>query len=260
MSDLETIFVYSGKGGVGKTTVSTNLAFANQLNGNDTGLFDADLQGPNVGSLVRDLEENAPHISDGDAVIPGTYSGVNANSMELLLGGDDGVYLSGQYLSGAIQQLLVMPDWRVDQLFIDLPPGTGKVHRNILSQLDGKAVLVTTPHASSLDNLRKGIEMLENFNTDIIGVIENMAYHTCSCCGEKESIFPGSAATKLCEEYDFHQLSKLPINSKIGKIASEGRPFVYEHPNSEAGIRFREIAKEIVDRYGDALTARPTSG
>lgn len=258
MPSQETIFVYSGKGGVGKTTVSTNLAFANQLNGNETGLFDADLQGPNVGSMVQDLEEKAPHISDVDAVVPGAYSGVKANSMELLLGDDDGVYLSGQYLSGAIQQLLVMPKWGVDQLFIDLPPGTGKIHRNILSQLDGKAVLVTTPHSSSLDNLRKGIEMLENFDIDVIGVIENMAYHTCSCCGEKESIFPGAATSQLCEEYNFYQLSELPINSKIGKIASEGRPFVYDYRDSEAGMRFRQAAKEIVDRYDEALTARPT--
>lgn len=258
MTDQDAVFVYSGKGGVGKTTVSTNLAFANHLRGNETGLFDADIQGPNVGSMIRDLEKKAPHITDGDTVVPGTYSGVKANSMELLLGDDDGVYLSGQYLSGAIQQLLVMPEWEVDQLFIDLPPGTGEIHRNILSNLDGKAVLVTTPHASSLDNLRKGIEMLEKFNIDVIGVIENMAYHTCSCCGEKESIFPGVAASQLCEEYDFYQLSELPINSSIGEIASEGRPFVYDYPDSKAGMRFRQAAGEIVDRYNESLTARPT--
>ena len=254
------IFVYSGKGGVGKTTVSVNLAYANMQINNETGLYDADIQGPNIGSMIGGLENSKPEFRNVEEIAPGNYGGVKANSMGLMFENEEDIYFHGKYLEGVFYQTLYKPDWDVKDLFMDLPPGTSEVHREIFDKLDGKTILVSTPQKNSYEDTKKSIEMLKKFDIDILGIVENLAYYRCDNCEEKHNIFPGNTVEKLVKEYDLNKLGSIPILEEFGHQNNKRRPYIVDNRGTETATKFRDISKKINSIYEDVKNIRPTSG
>lgn len=251
-----TIFVYGGKGGVGKSTVCTNLAYSLHLEGYDTALFDADFEGPSIPTMIASIEEE-PVSMDGVAIQPGTYGGVEVASMGLITDNEQGVYWSGKYLEGALEQLLYQPDWDSEILVMDLPPGSGEIHRNVFSNVEGKTVAVTTPQNLSYSNTNRGFDMLNRLETDVLGVVENMSHYECGHCHETETIFEGDSADRLSDALDVPILAELPVEPELGKLTNRGEPYVLQQPHSDLTKQFRRTANRIVSAYEGARTRRP---
>ena len=252
------IYVCSGKGGVGKSTVAVNLAYALAANGNETGLYDADFQGPNVGSMIHETEETPLEITDDDLIKPGRYGGVDVFSMELIFETDEGIYLSGKHIEGAIFQTLNESVWDVDYLVVDLPPGTGEIHRTLLQQYPGKAALVTTPQKASQENMEKELELLERFNTDRLGLISNFTHYVCDNCGEQHKLLPGSAQKELLETHALDELLSLPFDDEFGRAAENGVPYVVNNTGTVITRAFKRAAEYITSRFSHINNVRPT--
>ena len=251
-SNMKVIYVYSGKGGVGKSSVCTNLAYSFMKNGYRTGIFDADLSGPSIPSLVRKVSGQAPSYQ-GVVIKPGEYGGVKITSMGLLDSFVDHTYLSGKYLLGAIYQLVVGVDWDVDYLLIDLPPGTSDIHKHLFAQLPGDVLVVTTPQEVSYMDTRRSIEFMNRLNMNILGVVENMAYYRCTQCGSEEQIFVGDTNEVLCRPYSLDLLARFPISREFSKVSNEGMPFVLQHSEDEISEKYSQLVHRILQQYESDL-------
>ncbi|HET58700.1 MAG TPA: ATP-binding protein [Deltaproteobacteria bacterium] len=244
------IMVLSGKGGVGKSTVATNIAVALALEGKQVGLLDSDFHGPSVPTLLN-LEDQHPG-SDGDAILPVTFSEtLKVMSIGFLLPNrDDAVIWRGPMKMNVLKQLLTEVNWgELDYLIIDFPPGTGDEPLSVaqlLPSCDG-AVIVTTPQNLSLNDVRKCINFCKQVNVPVLGVLENMSGLKCPNCGAVINIFKTGGGEKMAREMDVAFLGSIPIEPQIVEASDSGTPFVYHYNKTEAAKAFSQAIVPILD-------------
>ncbi|MBC8096915.1 MAG: Mrp/NBP35 family ATP-binding protein [Akkermansiaceae bacterium] len=241
------IAVASGKGGVGKSTTSVNLACALQSMGAKVGLLDCDIYGPSI-PLMMGVKER-PTLSADEKMIPPVNHGVKLMSIGFLIDGDQPVIWRGPMIMKTIQQFFSSVEWGdLDYLLVDLPPGTGDAQLSLCQTvpLDG-GVVVTTPQEASLGVVRKGIGMFEKVNVPILGIVENMSYFT-TPNGERVEIFGhgGGQAEALRKGIPF--LGEVPIFTEIRQGGDEGIPVVVSGPKTPAGKAFMNVAQALQER------------
>jgi len=241
------VAIASGKGGVGKSTVSVNLACALRQLGEKVGLLDCDIYGPSI-PLMMGVHEK-PTFSDDEKMVPPEGHGVRVMSMGLLLEGDQPVIWRGPMIMKTIQQFIGSTDWgELDYLLVDLPPGTGDAQLSLCQTvpLDG-GVIVTTPQEASLGVVRKGIAMFLKVNVPILGIVENMSYFT-SPGGERVEIFGHGGGKAEAERQNMPFLGEVPIFVEIREGGDQGVPVVIGVPQSAAAQSFITVAKELKKR------------
>lgn len=244
------IAVSSGKGGVGKSTVATNLALALRKLGHRVGLMDSDIYGPNVPTMMGSQEPPmARHDAQrGELILPPEVHGVKIMSMGVLTPGDQPTVWRGPMLHSIVSQFLMKVDWgTLDYLVIDMPPGTGDVQLSLtqLVALDG-AVVVTTPQEVAMQDVRKAIMMFEKVGVPILGVVENMSYFVCDECDKKHYIFGKDGADKLAEKFNVSVLAKLPLHPEVREGGDIGTPITALNPEGVHAKAFIELAKTVV--------------
>lgn len=236
------IAVGAGKGGVGKTTVSVNLALALARVGGRVGILDGDIYGPNV-PIMLGLNEQLR--SDGNRIVPAEKYGVQVVSMGFLTSDDSAVIWRGPMLHGAIQQFFRDVAWRdLDYLIVDMPPGTGDVALSLSQTVPvAGAIVVTTPQQVSLADSRRAIRMYEKLNIPALGIVENMSYYTCSNCHHEADIFGHGGGEALAASMNVPFLGRLPIYQPIREGSDSGVPLVVAEPSSVAGRAFLAAAE-----------------
>jgi ATP-binding protein involved in chromosome partitioning len=238
------VAVGSGKGGVGKTTVSVNVAIALSRLGNRVGLLDADVYGPNV-PLMMGVNE-AP-LSDGQRIRPIIKEGLRVMSMGFLNPGDKPLVWRGPMLHNVMQQFLRQVEWgELDYLVIDLPPGTGDVQLSLMqsTKLTG-AVVVTTPSDVSLEDARKAVNMFHQVKVPVLGMVENMSYLIAPQSRERIDVFGHGAGRKTAEVMGVPFLGELALIPEIRQGGDSGKPVALEGPGSELASGFYTVAKAI---------------
>ena len=253
------IAVASGKGGVGKSTVSTNLALALAAQGAAVGLVDADLYGPSVPGMLGIKTGKAPTMSPAGKVIPALAHGIKVISMGMLTDDDKPAILRGPMVSKYLRIFILEVDWgKLDYLILDLPPGTGDTQLTLAQSfpLTG-AVVVSTPQDVSLKIARRGIRMMEQVKVPILGVVENMSGFTCPCCGEVTHIFHQGGGAKIATSLGVPFLGAVPLDPAIVDCGDEGQPLVIAHPNTPAAQAYRDIAATLSGR-SRSMSGMPT--
>lgn len=239
------VAVCSGKGGVGKSTVSVNLAAAMAKMGATVGLLDADIYGPTIpimlGKTGADIE------SRGNLLIPIDAHGLRFMSMGLMAPGDKPLIWRGPMAHKALQQTLLGVDWgNLDYLFVDLPPGTGDVHLTLVQSISVTgAVIVSTPQDVGLTISMKTYQMFKQTNVNILGIIENMSYHICLHCGAREEIFGHGIVAQAAVRLGIPFLGELPLDKRIRELADRGTPIVLKDPDSPVSKSFQEITRKL---------------
>ena len=242
------IAVASGKGGVGKSTVSANIACALAAQGKKVGLLDADVYGPSQPIMLG--VSGRPSSPDGKTILPLRNHGVTMMSLGLMTNEDQAVVWRGPMLMGALQQMLMQVQWgALDVLIVDLPPGTGDVQLSLAQKthLSG-AVIVSTPQDVALLDARKGIDMFKQLNTPLLGMIENMSTHVCSNCGHEEHIFGHGGVANEAEKLGIPLLAEIPLSLDIRVAADGGVPIVVGKPGSAQAKAFQRVADQLVEQ------------
>ncbi|MQY44078.1 iron-sulfur cluster carrier protein ApbC [Epibacterium sp. SM1969] len=240
------IAVASGKGGVGKSTVSANLACALAQAGKRVGLLDADVYGPSQPRMLG--VSGRPASPDGKTILPLRNHGVTMMSMGLMTNDDQAVVWRGPMLMGALQQMLMQVQWgALDVLIVDLPPGTGDVQMTLSqkAQVDG-AIVVSTPQDVALIDARKGIDMFQKLNVPIVGMIENMSTHICSKCGHEEHLFGHGGVAAEADKLGVPLLAEVPLHLDVRVAADGGAPIVVSKPDSPQARVFQQIAEDLI--------------
>ncbi|WIV66487.1 Mrp/NBP35 family ATP-binding protein [Natrialbaceae archaeon AArc-T1-2] len=243
------IAVSSGKGGVGKTTVATNLAAGLADAGARVGLLDGDIYGPNVPKMAGVMGE--PGLKEDGTLVPPEAHGVTMISMAFLTGGgDDPAVMRGPMIDKVLMQLLDDVEWgQLDYLVVDLPPGTGDAQLTLLQSVPVTgSVIVTTPEEVALDDVRKGIEMFRDHNTPVLGIVENMSAFHCPDCGGEHALFGSGGGREVAETYDVPLLEEIPMDPEIRTKGDEGAPIVLW--DTAASDAFEELAGSVANRVG----------
>jgi ATP-binding protein involved in chromosome partitioning len=243
------VAVGSGKGGVGKTTVSVNLAVGLASLGYKVGLLDADVYGPNV-PLMMGI--NKTPMAFGERIQPLEQFGVKIMSMGFLSPGDKPLVWRGPMLHSVIQQFLRGVDWgELDYLVIDLPPGTGDVQLSLIqtAPVTG-AIVVTTPSDVSLEDARKAIHMFHQVRVPILGIVENMSFLLCPHCSERIDVFSHGGGLRTAKQMDVHFLGELPLDPQIRIGGDSGQPIVLRKGEGEAFLTLARNAVARVDEVG----------
>jgi ATP-binding protein involved in chromosome partitioning len=241
------VAVASGKGGVGKSTCSVNLACALKHLGAEVGLLDCDIYGPSI-PLMMGIHER-PYISENEKLVPPANHGVKLMSIGFLLDSDQPVIWRGPMIVKTIQQFINQVEWgNLDYLLVDLPPGTGDAQLTLCQTvpLDG-GVVVTTPQEASLGVVRKGIAMFEKVNVPVLGIIENMSYFI-TPAGERLEIFGHGGGRGEAERKNLPFLGEIPLYTEIRIGGDQGVPVVISHPKEAQGLAFIEIARRLRQR------------
>lgn len=241
------VAVASGKGGVGKSTVSTNLAIALAESGASVGLMDADIYGPNIPLMMGFKQKPELFGNETNKIVPLLSYGIKLMSIGFFIGEDDNpVIWRGPMVHGAINQFLRDVNWgELDYLVVDLPPGTGDAPLS-LSQLVPIAgiVIVTTPQDVALQDVMKGVAMFEKLNVPIVGVIENMSYFVCPHCSETTEIFGRGGGERVSSHYSIPLLGHIPLDVRVRTAGDEGVPIMVSHPASQLAEAFRSTAEQ----------------
>jgi ATP-binding protein involved in chromosome partitioning len=254
------IAVASGKGGVGKTTCAVNLALALSRRGARVGILDADIYGPNV-PLMLGLQDDRPGAGRGSMQPPERY-GVQVMSMGFLLRSDQPVIWRGPMLHKALAQLVMDTAWgELDYLLMDLPPGTGDVPLSLaqIVPITG-AVIVTTPQAVALADVQKGIAAFRQMNVPVLGVVENMSYFVCDCCGKRHDLFAHGGGRRMAEQLGVALLGEVPLHQAVREGSDAGAPIVSAQPNHPAAEAFVAIANAMAAKISLLNFQRKTPG
>ena len=241
------IAVASGKGGVGKSTVATNLAISLANAGSAVGLLDADAYGPSIPTMMGIQEQ--PKTSPERKIIPLVRHDIKLMSIGFMVPEEQAMIWRGPMLHGAIRQLLGDVDWgELDYLIIDLPPGTGDVALSLTQALPlTGALIVTTPQDVALADVRRGVAMFERLGVPILGIIENMSYFLCPHCNEKTEIFRADGGRNTSERFGVAFLGQIPLDAEVCTAGDIGVPIVAGHPESPQSEAFGAVAKELGD-------------
>ncbi len=254
-----TVAIASGKGGVGKSTVTVNLAVSLALDGATVGLMDADVYGPNIPMMMGVMER--PVGVDGK-IQPINAYGIKLMSMGFLVEPEQALVWRGPMLHGVIRQFLNDVAWgELDYLLIDLPPGTGDVQLSLAQAvpLTG-AVMVTTPQDVALSDVRKGVTAFEKLAVPILGIIENMSYFICPKCGERTEIFSYGGGRKAAAQWEIAFLGEIPLNPDIRFGGDRGYPIVVAKPDSLEAKAFRETAQQVAAKVSVLNMTRKAPG
>ena len=238
--------VASGKGGVGKSTVSANLAAALAMEGRRVGLLDADVYGPSQPRMLG--VSGRPASPDGKTILPLRNHGVTMMSMGLMTNEDQAIVWRGPMLMGALQQMMNQVQWgALDVLLVDLPPGTGDVQMTLSQKfvVDG-AIVVSTPQDVALLDARKGIDMFNQLKVPIVGMVENMSTHICSNCGHEEHVFGHGGVAAEAAKLGVPLLAEIPLHLDIRVASDGGAPIVTSQPDGPQAAVFRDLAKKLV--------------
>ena len=240
-----TIAVASGKGGVGKSTTSINLALALHAEGASVGILDADIYGPSQPRMLG--LKGKPDSHDGKTVEPKENYHIQSMSIGYLIDEETPMIWRGPMVTGALEQLLNDTNWRdLDYLVIDLPPGTGDIQLTLCQKIPvSGAVIVTTPQDIALLDARKALKMFEKVQVPVLGIIENMSTHICSKCGNEEYIFGSGGGESMAKQYEVELLGSLPLDVKIREGVDNGKPTVAIEPNSVISDNYRDIARSV---------------
>ncbi len=241
------VAIASGKGGVGKSTVTANLAAALAAEGRRVGLLDADVYGPSQPRMLG--VSGRPASPDGKTILPLRNHGVTMMSIGLMTREDEAVVWRGPMLMGALQQMMNQVQWgALDVLLVDLPPGTGDVPMTLSQNAEVTGVIVvSTPQDVALLDARKGVDMFRKMSVPILGMIENMSTHICSNCGHEEHLFGHGGVRAEAEKLGIPLLADIPLALGIRLASDGGAPIVVSRPTSPEAMAFRGIARHLIE-------------
>ena len=237
----------SGKGGVGKSTVAANLAVALTRMGRRVGLLDADVYGPSQPRMLG--VSGRPSTPDGKTILPLRNHGVTVMSMGFMLEADQSVVWRGPMLMSAVQQMLHQVRWgQLDDLLVDLPPGTGDVQLTLCQKTEvSGAIIVSTPQDVALLDARKALDMFRKLDTPVLGIIENMSGYVCPNCGHSAAIFGHGGARREAASVGVPFLGEIPLDIDIRRTSDDGTPLVAARPDSPQSGRFANIARRLTE-------------
>lgn len=240
------IAVASGKGGVGKSTVSANLACGLSRLGFTVGLLDADIYGPSQ-HIMMGLTDTSPQIDAEKKILPVENHGLKIISFGFFVKPDEAVVWRGPMVARMLQQFLDDVRWgELDTMIVDMPPGTGDIQLSLTQLLSVTgAVIVSTPQDVALADAVKGVSMFQKVNVDILGIVENMSYFECPECHHQTPIFSREGGRKKAEELKVPFLGEIPLETATRSAGDEGLPIILKDPKSAQAKRFLEIAKKI---------------
>ncbi|MCA8910596.1 MAG: Mrp/NBP35 family ATP-binding protein [Planctomycetes bacterium] len=254
------IFVASGKGGVGKSTVAANLALALAETGASVGLLDADIYGPSMPTMFG--LHHQPNATDEQQIIPHRKFGLKLMSMGFLLEEGQPVIWRGPMLDSALRQFLGQVEWgELDYLVCDLPPGTGDVQMSLARMVpQGVAVLVTTPQDVALADVQRAIGMFGTVNVQVLGVVENMSGFICGHCGEKTDIFGHGAGQRAAKRYEIEFFGEVPLTEKVVHAGDNGEPILKSDPGDPAAKALRQVSHKVAQQIAiHAAAAQPAT-
>lgn len=254
------IAVASGKGGVGKSTITVNLALALAKEGYRVGVLDADIYGPSQAQMLGVKEGVRPQAAANDKFLPLEAHGIQAMSMAFMVNTREPMVWRGPMVVGAFQQMLTQTQWdNLDFLLIDMPPGTGDIQLTLAQKVPvAGAVIVTTPQDIALLDARKGIEMFRKVNVPVLGVVENMSLYHCENCGHEAAIFGTGGGDNIAQEYDTQVLGRLPLTLSIRELTDSGRPSVVSEPEGSVSQTFASIAQKVAESVNANQGDSPT--
>jgi ATP-binding protein involved in chromosome partitioning len=244
--------ISSGKGGVGKSTVSANLAVALARAGHRVGLMDADIYGPNIPRMMG--ADQKPEVRGGK-IQPLEAHGVKLMSLALIVERDAPAIWRGPIIMKVIGQFVRDVDWgELDYFLVDLPPGTGDAQLSLAQTVHIRAaIIVTTPQEVAVGDSLRGAKMFERVGVPVLGVVENMSHFVCPHCGERTEIFLAGGGARLADELGVPLLGQVPLQAQLADLADTGQPIVAADPGSPAGQALEAVAR----RVSDALAALP---
>ncbi|MCK5728696.1 MAG: iron-sulfur cluster carrier protein ApbC [Methylococcales bacterium] len=239
------IAVASGKGGVGKSTTSVNLALALASEGANVGILDADIYGPSIPMMLG--LSGHPDSEDGKTMLPKMGYGIQTNSIGYLIDQEQPMIWRGPMVTSALQQLLKDTQWNeLDYLIVDLPPGTGDIQLTLSQQIPvSGAVIVTTPQDIALLDAQRGLGMFEKVSVSVLGIVENMSTHICSECGHEEAIFGQGGGQIMAKKNSTEFLGSLPLDIHIRQLSDAGKPCVVADPDSAITQSYQKIARKM---------------
>src|ERR1700761_2373570 len=248
------VAIGSGKGGVGKTTLSVNLAVALAKLGYKVGLIDADIYGPNVPLMFGSSQQ--PRVVEGNLIEPNVAHGVKVISIGLISPGDKPLVMRGPMLHQIIRQFLQQVQWgELDFLIVDLPPGTGDVVISLVQTvpLTG-AVVVSTPSDVALQDARKALEMFHQVNVPVLGIVENMSHFTCPHCHQEVDIFSKGGAERTAKQFNVPFLGSIELDPAIREGGDRGLPVALAGPESAKAAQLYAVAKQVAERARQAAS------
>ena len=243
-----TIAIASGKGGVGKSTTTTNLALALRDAGAVVGVLDADIYGPSQPRMLG--AQGKPDSLDGKSMEPKVTFGIQSISIGNLIDEDTPMIWRGPMATGALEQMINDTNWQdLDYLLIDLPPGTGDIQLTLAQKIPlSGAVIVTTPQDIALLDARKALKMFEKVDVPVLGIVENMSVHICTKCGHEEHIFGAGGGESMAQQYNVDLLGALPLSMDIREGVDSGKPTVAFDPQSRSSEIYRQIARRVAGK------------